>query len=262
MTDSFVDYAVQIAPPRLTQNEIGRRIVMTLLGLPAATAAIMKREAVMCQQQDQLLTPRNSEQRSLEDRGFFQYLNEDRTAMKARVQNSWDDWQSMGFETGIEKQLEYCGFPNSKVLSTGLLGTVAYPFIGEGQPGNGPYARDDEDWQTYPAQSAYWSQFIVIVPVVDLTRYRQWLVATNYDLPYVKWDAGFYYDSTQSHCVSQAVLTEIKKIVGTYKPVDWIGREIVLLPPALAAMWNNGDFINDPQTVLGYQDCERWNPIY
>jgi len=265
-SDNLVDYTLQIAPPRLTQSDIGRRLVASLIGVPAETTAIMKREAAMCQQQDQLLTPRNSEQRSLEDRGFFQYLNEDRTAMKARVQNSWKDWQSMGFEHGIEKQLEYAGWPNSKLISTGLHGTTTYPFVGEGYQGNGPYSTDDEEWQTYPASSSYWSQFIVVIPVTDYSRWTQWVTATEWDLDYVNWDSGFYWDNVQSYTVSQTVLVEMKKIINTYKPVDHICREIILLPPVVAAMWNNGDFATNPESVisvdLGWKVNERWNPIY
>lgn len=259
MTDNFTDYVIQIAPPRLKVNDIGRRLLSGLLGIPTDVISIMKREASTSVLANGGL--RGSETLALDERGFDRYEIDTDETVRQRCYSSWDDHYKNGFESGIIQQLKYAGYDNCYILAHDLSGTTTYPVLTT-QLGNGPFNLPSEDRKTYPPSSSYWSQFIVYIPCPEQKNVI-WDGVVKWGQPGITWNQeGIYWGGIKSNLLFRTQINEIKKIILDFKPVDWICREIVLIPPGESTDIFINELIveNATQISLAWTNIERWNP--
>lgn len=254
MTETFRDYALNECPPRLKQNKLGQLLV-ELTGIICDAYAIAKRDAQCSNFPGNPAQPYVSDEISLKERGLVKFLNDTRASIQSRAANAWTTQPLLSGPLGIVGQLAQAGYSNPMMIAQGLLGTNSYPFplINEG---GFNYGNLFQDFSNYPPSADWWSQFIVIVPMSDYC--APWPVSfswdeTQWDTPYSNWDG------VCSLLASPEQLTEIRTVINKYTPVDWVCREVALLPPAVTASWNLGLYASDPQQVLTIPGVERWS---
>ena len=250
------EYVQNITPPRLKQNELGRNVVESLISIPNSIVMEMKEEISHTQQQQFDNIPHESNEIVLNESRFQRYQIDTDSTITTRCVNRYSDYSLMGNLEGIKKQLSYAGYDNVYILSQNLGGTDTYPMYVE-QKGTGPFGEDS----LYPPSSEYFSQFIVFISVLTTHNVSDWTNNISWDDDIV-WDQkGLYWDGVHSDLVSFNDLTEIKSIIRQFKPIDWICREIILMPGNYLNVMLNLIETNEVQLLLSDSNCERWNPI-
>jgi hypothetical protein len=220
----WTDYLFDLAPSQF-KGYWASRLLGGLLGVPTDTVAHANVEAGAVGVFKSNVCPLDVLAHVGNERMLVKYPNETSAAYKARLANAWNIWLSSGSPSAMVDQLSSAGFPNCMI-----------------QRDFSANAGDTErGCDAFPSSADYWSSFVLVVPragyydELDTARYFDESPPWTFDgFPVVYWGNG-------SSIVNRETMYVIKSIVKKWKPVDFICRAIVILPPVVTAT-----YLSDP----------------
>jgi len=227
--ENWTEWVSINVPSRFRKGYLGA-YVGNCYSLVADVCEQAMREACLAQCFKEPVSPDDALDKVANQRSLPRYAGETADAHRARLADAWNTWRFAGDESSIEGQLALAGYGNVEVQTDLLSG--GHPELGI---------------PNYPASSAYWSQFNVVIKLTSAL--------------------GSFNDGLErSSIVTAEQLATVRLIIRKFKPVDWICREVIfVLTTPTSHRWDEPGLVWDAPGLVWAASAdslvERFPPL-